>query len=124
MAGAKSLEDLQVWQLATQLRDRLVGAVTPSGAALDLDLKDQMVRAARSTAANIAEGFGHFEPRQFARYLRIARGSAMETKNHIHECKRLFTPQESAELLELARRTLAALAALIRYLESGKGPRS
>ena len=109
-----------MWQLASELRDRLVAAVMDSAAVHDLELKDQIFRAARSTAANIAEGFGHFEPRQFARYLRIARGSAMETKNYIHECKRFFTPEESAELLELARRTLAALAALIRYLESDK----
>ena len=123
MAGAKRLEELHVWQLASELRDRLVTAVLHSAAAGDLDLKEQISRAARSTAANIAEGFGHFERRQFARYLRIARGSAMETKNYIHECKRFLTPQDAADLLELSRRTLAALAALIRYLESDKPPR-
>ena len=123
VAGAKQLEELQVWQLASQLRDRLITAVMHSPAARDLDLKDQTFRAARSTAANIAEGFGHFESRQFAKYLRIARGSAMETKNYIHECTPFFAPQEAAELLELSRRTLAALAALIRYLESDKPPK-
>ena len=51
----------------------------------DWDFRNQIERSSRSIASNISEGYGYFRPRQFARYLRIARASTMETRNHILE---------------------------------------
>jgi four helix bundle protein len=118
VASAKRLEELEVWQLGTELRDLVVASIERYGARMDRDFKDDLLRSARSIPANAAEGFGHFEPAPFAKYLRIARASAMETKNHLLECRPFFPADDVARMLELTRRTLAALAGLIRYLES------
>ena len=118
MASAKRLEELEVWQLGTELRDLVVASIDRYGAGMDMDVRDDLLRSCRSIPANAAEGFGHFEPAPFARYLRISRASAMETKNHLLECRPFFPADDAARMLELTRRTLAALAVLIRYLES------
>ncbi len=41
----------------------------------DFRLCEQLREAARSAPANIAEGFGRFGNKEFARFVRIARGS-------------------------------------------------
>jgi four helix bundle protein len=118
VATAKRLEELEVWQLGTELRDFVVASVERYGARMDRDFRDDPLRSARSIPANAAEGFGFFEPRQFAKYLRIARASAMETKSHLLECRPFFPADDVTRMLELTRRTLAALAGLIRYLDT------
>lgn len=118
MPPAKRLEELEVWQLGRDLRDLVVASVERYGAQMNADQKDDLLRAARSVPANTAEGFGFFEERPFANYLRIARASAMETKNHLLECRSMFPKSDIDQMLELARRVMAASASLIRYLES------
>jgi four helix bundle protein len=46
-------------------------------------LSSQVRRASVSIAANIAEGSSESSPRGFARYLRIAFGSACEVETHL-----------------------------------------
>src|SRR5207248_2771843 len=40
-----------------------------------------------SAPANISEGFGRYVPRDFANYLRIAKGSLNETRNHLIDAR-------------------------------------
>lgn len=120
MATAKRLEELEVWQLGRDLRDLVVESVERYGAKMNPDFKDDLLRSARSVPANTAEGFGFFEERQFANYLRIARASAMETKSHLLECRSVFPAADVQRMFELTRRTMAAIASLIRYLEGSE----
>jgi four helix bundle protein len=43
----------------------------------------QLKRSARSVATNIAEGYGRFHFQENIQFLRIARGSAFETIDHL-----------------------------------------
>jgi len=118
MAGAK-LEELIIWQLACELRDGIQSAVSDGSAQNDWDFRNQIERSSRSIASNISEGYGHFRPRQFARYLRIARASTMETRNHILEGqKKHFSSDDSARFLRLCKRIIPGISSLVKYLDS------
>jgi four helix bundle protein len=79
MTGAKRHKDLIVWQLSYQL-EREVFAKTATGeVAKDFKFRDQIRDASASAPRNIAEGFGRYRPKEFARFLEIARGSLTET---------------------------------------------
>jgi four helix bundle protein len=76
----QSFEDLEVWKRSCQLAVIVYQAVAESR---DFALKDQMQRAAVSIASNIAEGSVR-SPKDFARYLTIASGSAAELRTQTY----------------------------------------
>ncbi len=81
--GVHDFRDLVAWQLSYELKCE-VFAFTASGAASkDFKYRDQIRDSSASAPRNIAEGFGRFRPREFARYLEFARASLIETQNHL-----------------------------------------
>ena len=83
MATARRVKDLDGWRDARPLA-REISAVTRLGAcARDFGLRDQICRAAVSIMSNIAEAFESGSDRQFARFLRIAEGSAGEVRSRL-----------------------------------------
>jgi four helix bundle protein len=118
MAGARDHTELDVWQLSDEVRRR-VDEITAHGR-FDRrpTLRDQLRESSDSPCPNIAEGFGRFQPRDFARFLRIARGSLVETIDHLHRAAELnlITTRERDETTSFARRACRALSALINYL--------
>ena len=122
MAGVRRYEDLICWQLSYDLQQE-VFAITDSGpASRDLKFCDQIRESARSSTRNIAEGFGRFEPTEFRRFLRIARGSLTETHNHLRDGRdrRYITATKHAQLSRLAGRAAAATSRLMAYLHRCK----
>jgi four helix bundle protein len=97
----------------------LVFAITERGPATrDPKFCDQVRESARSATRNIAEGFGRFEPAEFRRFLRIARGSLTETHNHLRDGRDrgYLTETTHQELAHLAARAAAATTGLMIYL--------
>ncbi len=84
MERINSFEDLKCWQACRTLRVFIAKEVVP---ALPKDeqfrLKDQLLRCARSTTANIAEGFGRFHHLDNAKFCSNARGSNWELLDHL-----------------------------------------
>ncbi len=116
--GVRRFEDLVAWQLAFDLQ-REVFAFTAYGPAwTDFKFREQIRDASASTTRNVAEGFGRYRPREFARFLEIARGSLQETRSHLHDAlqRSYLTPREHARLVRLSDRTLGASTALLKYL--------
>ena len=87
-----------------------------------------MREAARSGPRNIAEGFGRYGPREFAQFVRIARGSEVELLNHFQEAfdSGYLTDAERADLEHAAKKAIKAANGLVRYLEScpAKNPKN
>jgi four helix bundle protein len=80
----KTFEDLECWQQCRRLRLFVAKEVVP---VLPKDeryrLGDQLLRAARSTTANIAEGYGRFHYLENAKFCSNSRGSCWEVLDHL-----------------------------------------
>ena len=80
----RSFEDLECWQAARDLRTFVAQVVLPK---LPRDEKyrlgDQILRAARSGSANIAEGYGRFHFLDASKFLSNAQGSVYEVQDHL-----------------------------------------
>lgn len=83
-------------------------------------LRSQMTRAVVSIACNIAEGQGRMADREFAQFLRIARGSATELKTLLELVVRvkLLTEADVARAMELADDSSRLIAGLLRKIQS------
>jgi four helix bundle protein len=122
MSVAHTLEEPIAWQLSTELRDAVI-TCAQRWEIRDRKLFEQIRDSARSAPRNLAEGFGRFKPREFAKFTRIARGSLMETRNHVKEAVKChyITEEEAATIRRLNARALAATTRLLEYLDSCKG---
>jgi four helix bundle protein len=119
---AKTFRELIAWQLAFELRSRILMLLQSGTAAKDFKFRDQLADSARSVPANIAEGFGRFNPAEIARFVDIARGSLDETENHLRDGvdSKYFAATDVAPLIRLAARCRIALNRWHTYLRSVK----
>jgi four helix bundle protein len=118
MAGFRSPEEFDAWQLAWELKERVYAFTAAQPAADDRKFCDEIRESARSAPDNISEGFYRFNPVDFANFVRIARASLGEVRNqlrHAHS-KKYVTDREHDELFRLCRRALGAGAGLRLYL--------
>jgi len=79
----KAFTDLEVWQKARLFRSNISVLVKSFPAEEKYRLGDQIVRSSRSVGNNIAEGHGRFHYVDSARFLINARGSLIETLDHL-----------------------------------------
>ena len=83
MERINSFEDLKCWQACRTLRVFIAKDVVPQLPKEEqFRLKDQLLRCARSTTANIAEGFGRFHHLDNAKFCSSARDSNRELLDH------------------------------------------
>jgi four helix bundle protein len=79
-----SFEDLECWQASRRLRIFIAKTIVPSLPKGErYGLASQILRSARSTTANIAEGYGRFHYLDNAKFCSNARGSCFETLDHL-----------------------------------------
>jgi four helix bundle protein len=124
MPGARRVENLLVWKLADQVRRRVRALISGPEWRNHERLRRQLDTAAEAACPNIKEGFDRYHPVEFARFLRIAKGTLGETTEHLDAAvaKGLATPREAAEITSLCNRGRAAAIRLILYLESAEAP--
>ena len=79
-----SFEDLECWQACRRLRIFIAKTVVPTLPKEErYGLASQILRSARSTTANIAEGYGRFHYLDNAKFCSNAWGSCFETLDHL-----------------------------------------
>lgn len=88
-------ENLDVWQEAMNLCERIYRVSQSFPAAEQYGLTSQVRRSVVSISANIAEGAGRGTDPEFVRFLDIATGSLMETVSHWSLASRLQFISES-----------------------------
>lgn len=120
MAGVRIPEDLVAWQLAWQLKERVFAFTARESVRTDFKFREQIRSASNSATDAICEGFYRYSPRDFARFLGIARGSLGEVKNQLrHARARCYVEEdEVVEMLSLASRAMAATTNLQTYLRN------
>jgi four helix bundle protein len=93
-------EKLDVYQMALELADYVLGLLEPIPLNEHFCLVSQMEAAVVSVAQNIAEGKGRQYKKEFVQYLSIAQGSLYETitLNEVFRRRKLFTEEESTEI--------------------------
>jgi len=84
MGRIDHFEDLDCWQACRELRVFVTCEIVPQLPAGErYRLADQLIRAARSTTANIAEGFGRRHYLDNAKFIRNSLGSQHECLDHL-----------------------------------------
>ena len=87
MATIKRFEDLEIWQLARKLSQKIILISKNTELKKDFRFKDQIKASSGSVMDNIAEGFERDGNLEFRQFLSIAKGSAGETRSQSY---RLF----------------------------------
>jgi four helix bundle protein len=120
MAGFRSPEEFDAWQLAWELKETVYAFTAASPAVDDRKFCDEIRKSARSAPDNISEGSYRFNPVDFANFVRIARGSLGEVRNqlkHAHS-KNYLTDADFEDCFRLCRRAIGAATGLRLYLLS------
>lgn len=109
VAGS-AFRDLVAYRLAAALANDLYEVVSGWPRLPLWSVGVQMVRAADSVAANIAEAEGRFNWADRRRFLLIARGSLYETEHWLLQAEqRKLLPEGSSERIEEIAKTLNGL---------------
>ena len=119
---AQNFREMVVWQLAVDLRDRVLPLLKGPRVKHDFKFCDQLSDSVRSPARNIAEGYGRFRPKETQQFIDYARASLDETENHLRDgvASSYFPAETVAPLLVLLTRCRKALASWHTYLSSVK----
>src|SRR5689334_18146793 len=100
-----NFQNLRVYQLAVALADELFFVASRWPPFVRYSMGSQLIRAADSVAANIAEATGRWHVPNKRRVLFIARGSLAETEHWIARAERrgLLEPGTTERAAEIAR---------------------
>ncbi len=119
--GKFALEDLRVYAMAEEMADLCWDVVAEWDAFARNTVGSQLVRAADSVGANIAEGYGRASPGDHQRFVRTARGSLYEVRHFLRRADKrgLLEKERRAPLRRVMKELLPALNAYLRSLAHG-----
>jgi four helix bundle protein len=123
----RTFEDLDCWKACRELRIFVARTLCK---ALPKDeryrMGDQILRSARSTTANIAEGYGRFHFLDNAKFCSNARGSCWETIDHMITAadEDLISEDLLNQGRTIAAKAVALLNGYISYLRKAAASKS
>jgi four helix bundle protein len=111
-----NFENLRIYELSEKLSDRVWGCVARWDSLARDTVGKQLVRAADSIGANIAEGSGRGSSQDYRRFLRMARGSLYETLYWLRRAdkRKLITAKQTEDLRLLVAELSPTLNAYLR----------
>ncbi len=126
MMEKTNFEKLRVYQKSEQLADEIWSIVVRWDYFAKDTVGKQLVRAADSVTANIAEGTGRGSRKEKKHFARVARGSLYETKNWLRRAHRrgLLSEEQVNVLKPLIGALAPMLNAYLRSLSTPDGERT
>ena len=116
---AENFESLECWQRCNELKMFLKENVLRKLPASErYELHSQILRASRSSTANIAEGWGRYHFKDNIKFLVNARGSVAEILDHAIEAEswNYITKETLIEIRSQTTRCMQVINGYIRYL--------
>ena len=93
---ARDYRELEVWRLAMDLTEAVYRLVRELPKTEEYRMTSQLLRAATSVPANIAEGNARASRKDYARLVSIARGSLAETETLLMLARRIGLGRQDA----------------------------
>jgi four helix bundle protein len=118
-----NLEDLEVYQLAESFGDEIWFIVHEWDYFAKDTVGKQIVKAADSISANIAEGYGRFHYKENKNFCYFSRGSIIETKGWLKKSKtrKLLSEEQFNLLFEKLQTIHLKLNAYIKFIGKSGG---
>jgi four helix bundle protein len=120
----KDHTELICWQLAHELRAKVITFIRRPPACRDFKFCGDMRSSCRSVCRNISEGFYRYGHAEFAHLVNVAKASLGETQDGLQEALQsgYVTRTEFDEMWALSKRCMAACNGLHRYLRNSSAP--
>src|SRR5262245_27908995 len=124
--GVKRFTELRAWQACYAYKQAVYRVCAEGPLSRDWKRRGQLEESVAGPPAHVAEGFGRFNPAEFARFAVIARSSLMESQNHLRDAvdKEYITEASRLELNVLAEEALGEVTGLMEYLQSPEALRN
>jgi four helix bundle protein len=122
MATVHTFEELEIWQLARKLCQKIYPLTFEEPISKDFRYKDQIRGTSGSIMDNIAEGFGRGSKHEFVHSLTTAKGEADELKSQLYRGLDIhyFSKALFQELYADADLLVKKIGAFITYLNSSQ----
>ena len=114
--------DLDLWKKCREIRIMIWKLSKTFPAEEKFRLADQMIRASRSSTANIAEGHGRFHYQENIQFCRQSRGSLFELIDHVlvaEECE-YINKEQKEKLIEHIVSAIRLVNGYVKYLKMRK----
>jgi four helix bundle protein len=118
----EELEKVRVYKISVELGDSVWREVVKWDNFCKITIGRQLVDAADSISANIAESFGRYHQKDVVNFLYISRGSLYETKSWLEKARerKLISDAGSKVLLKLLDDLAPQLNSYIAYKKKRK----
>ena len=124
--AVRRFTQLPAWQACNTYKQAVYRLCAEGPLSRDWDRRGQLEESVAGPPAHIAEGFGRFNPTEFARFTIIARSSLMESRRHLGEAveKQYISDAKRLEVDALAEEALREVTGLIEDLQSAEARQS
>jgi four helix bundle protein len=124
--GVRRFTQLRAWQTCVAYKKAVYAICGVGPLATNFKKRTQLEDSVAGPPGHIAEGFGRFNPADFARFVVIARSSLMESQNHLLDLvdSRYIDEATLSDLNALAEAALQEVTGLMEYLQSPEALRN
>jgi four helix bundle protein len=120
--AVRRFTQLPAWQACNTYKQAVYRLCAEGPLSRDWDRRGQLEESVAGPPAQIAEGFGRFNPTEFARFTILARSSLMESRSHLRDAvdKQYISEATRLDVDVLAEEALREVTSLIEYLQSAE----